>query len=116
MKSSKTRIVSLIMLMLLILMSAVAVSCTRKPIDESRLPDLNRQQDAAEDGLISEEQAMKIALDKVPGATKDNITSFRKDYDDGRWSYEGEMIYDGIEYDFEIDAHNGNILEWEMGD
>ena len=35
------------------------------------------------------------------------------DCDDGRYKYEGDIIYNGIEYDFEIDADSGRILEWE---
>ena len=34
------------------------------------------------------------------------------DRDDGRYKYEGEIIYNNIEYDFEIDANSGTILEW----
>ena len=28
------------------------------------------------------------------------------------WS-EGEIFYNGMEYEFEIDADSGNILKWE---
>ena len=66
--------------------------------------------------LISEAQAISIVLKKVPGAGKEHIASFGRDYDDGRWIYEGEIIYNGLEYDFEIDAMTGNILEWEIDD
>ena len=65
---------------------------------------------------ISMEQAKKIALDRVPGAKEENITKLGLDFDDGRWIYEGEIIYNYIEYDFEIDAQTGNILEWELDD
>ena len=34
------------------------------------------------------------------------------DYDDGYYRYEGDIIYQQREYDFEIDANTGNILEW----
>ena len=34
--------------------------------------------------------------------------------DDGRWQYEGELITDSAEYDFEIDAATGAILKWEQ--
>lgn len=66
--------------------------------------------------LITEAQAIDIVLNKVPGAGKGNIVAFSRDYDDGRWIYEGELIYNGLEYDFEIDAMTGNILEWEIDD
>ena len=34
------------------------------------------------------------------------------DHDDGYYRYEGDIIYQQREYDFEIDANTGNILEW----
>ena len=54
---------------------------------------------------------MKTALGKVSGATERDIR-IGLDYDDGRYKYEGDIIYNGIEYDFEIDADNGKIIEW----
>ena len=60
---------------------------------------------------ISAEQAMQIALDRVPGATSNDIR-MKLDYDDGYYRYEGDIIYQQREFDFEIDANTGNILEW----
>ena len=37
----------------------------------------------------------------------------KQDYDDGRVIYEGKIIYQQMEYDFEIDSFTGNILDWE---
>lgn len=65
---------------------------------------------------LSEEDVMKIVLGRVPGATSDDISSFTLENDDGRWEYEGSLVYNNIEYEFEIDAQNGNILEWELDD
>lgn len=66
-----------------------------------------------QNGTITAEKAKEIALAKVPGATAGNIREFETDYDDGRMEYEGEIIYDGMEYEFEIDASTGSILKWE---
>lgn len=60
---------------------------------------------------ISLEDAKKLALDRVPGATEQNM-KIELDYDDGYSVYEGEIIYDQKEYDFEIDANTGTFLEW----
>lgn len=60
---------------------------------------------------ISIEEAEKIALERVPGASENNIR-IQSDYDDGKYKYEGDIIYDGKEYEFEIDASTGTILEW----
>lgn len=62
---------------------------------------------------ISAEQAKQIALEKVPGAT---ITKLELDYDDGKAKYEGKMYKGGIEYEFEIDAYTGKIIEWDIDD
>lgn len=60
---------------------------------------------------IGEARAKEIALNKVSGANNNHI-KIEKDYDDGRLIYEGEIIFDGIEYEFEIDGQSGNIIEW----
>ena len=60
---------------------------------------------------VSQDEAVQIALDRVPGATAQNV-KIELDRDDGRYKYEGEIFYNRIEYDFEIDANSGTILEW----
>ena len=55
-------------------------------------------------------------LDRVPGATKNDISELECEYDDGRIEYEGELYYNGYEYEFEIDGATGNILKWEIDD
>lgn len=57
------------------------------------------------------EEAKKLALDKVPGATDQNI-AIEFEIDDGYYLYEGEIIYNQKEYEFEIDAVTGAFLEW----
>lgn len=63
------------------------------------------------DAVVSLEEATRIALDKVPGATEQDIR-INLDYDDGRQKYEGDIIYEQMEYDFEIDADTGEVIEW----
>lgn len=60
---------------------------------------------------VSEADAKKAALEKVSGATEDNLKIEYK-YDDGRYVYDGEIRYNQKEYDFEIDANTGKFLEW----
>ena len=48
------------------------------------------------------------------GATVTNVTEFNRDYENGRLEYEGEIHYNGYEYDFEIDADTGTITKWEV--
>ena len=59
---------------------------------------------------ITKDEAKKIALDKVPGARNIQI---EKDRENGKVVYEGEIHYNNMEYDFEIDAATGKILSWE---
>lgn len=61
---------------------------------------------------VTLEEAQNIALERVPGASAQNI-SIELDEDDGWYIYEGDIVYDGMEYEFEIDANAGNILKWE---
>ncbi len=60
----------------------------------------------------AEAEIRQIALAKVPGATDKDI-QLTLDRDDGKLRYEGKIIYDGTEYEFEIDAYSGAILEWD---
>ena len=41
------------------------------------------------------------------------IIKFELDEDDGRYSYEFEIINDGIEYEIDIDAYSGEIIKFE---
>ena len=63
---------------------------------------------------ISSDEAVQSALARVPGATVANVTEFNRDYDHGRLEYEGEIHYNGYEYDFEIDADTGTFTKWEV--
>ena len=64
-------------------------------------------------GSISETDAKALALARVPGATDADIVHFEQDYDDGRPIYEGKIIFDNREYEFEIDAATGAVLDWD---
>lgn len=68
---------------------------------------------ASQDNKISAQKAKELALAQVPGASESDIWEFDTDYDDGRIEYEGKIIYDGMEYEFEIDAYSGAFRSWE---
>lgn len=66
---------------------------------------------------ITIEKAKKIALKKAGlKETDGRWKKEREDWEDGRRVYELEFISGRIEYEFEIDAENGNILEYDMDD
>ena len=48
----------------------------------------------------------------MPGAQERDIR-IKTDREDGRDVYEGDILFGGREYDFEIDAETGAFLEWE---
>lgn len=67
-----------------------------------------------EGDLISEQEAKKIALDKVPGADQSHLVKFKVDRDGGRIKYEGKIVFESKEYEFDIDALTGEVLDWDQ--
>ncbi len=67
-------------------------------------------------GDIGRNAVISMVLERVPGATKSDISELEREYEDGRIEYEGELNYNGYEYEFEIDGATGNILKWEIDD
>lgn len=60
---------------------------------------------------LSEAQ-IKAIVEKKAGTTG-TYRDFHLDRDDGRLVYEGELRSNGMEYEFEIDAVTGAILDWD---
>ncbi len=59
-------------------------------------------------------KAQEIALSKVPGAAASHIRKLELDWDDGRQIYEVEIMYQGVEYEMEIDAATGAIVDYDV--
>lgn len=68
---------------------------------------------ASSNNSITADKAKSIALGQVPGAAAKDIYEFETDYDDGKLVYEGKIIYNNQEYEFEIDGYSGAIRSWE---
>ena len=83
-------------------------------MESSFLPNASTEQQASGQNTasVSLEAATQTALAQVPGAASEHIR-IASAIDDGRSVYEGKIIYNDMEYDFEIDAATGNITEWE---
>ncbi|MEY8336412.1 PepSY domain-containing protein [Lachnospiraceae bacterium 62-35] len=62
--------------------------------------------------MISEEQAKQMILEHIPGARTEDIVMVLRE-DDGRKEYKGRLMHDNMEYEFEIDASSGFLIEWE---
>ena len=60
---------------------------------------------------ISVDEAKRIALEKVEGASESDIVKAVRDTDDGREEYDVEIIYGGYEYDIELAAEDGRLLD-----
>lgn len=71
-----------------------------------------QQQSSSQSNVqITQEEAARLALERVPGATEQDLR-MELDFDDGYYQYEGDIIYDQKEYEFEIDANSGTFLKW----
>ncbi len=61
----------------------------------------------------AEADARAAALARVPGAADQHIY-MHLEQDNGRLIYEGKIVYQQMEYDFEIDAGTGDFISWEQ--
>ena len=88
----------------------------KKEDKTSASKESSKARETGKNGLLTKDEAIAIVIKRVKGAKPSHIRSIELDHEDGRWQYEGELVYKGIEYEFEIDAQNGNILDWEIDD
>lgn len=73
---------------------------------------IDSQTDAGQDtDLISQDDAVNIVLSRIQGASAEDVW-MEMDRDDGRVCYEGEVYFDNKEYEFQIDASTGDVIEW----
>lgn len=67
----------------------------------------------AQVGSITLEEAKELVAAQIPGVDTAAIR-IKEDFDDGRLIYEGEVIHNQMEYEFEIDAKTGAIIDWDV--
>ena len=66
-------------------------------------------------GTITQDQALAKALQKA-GLRKEQLDFIKKiepDFEHGRQIFEISFYKDGFEYEFDIDAGNGNVLKYK---
>ena len=80
-------------------------------LDDFDLYDDDRTQVSA-DNVITAEQAKAIAKAKAPSTA--TVVKCELDRDDGRWVYELELRDGRTEYECDINAVTGVILDWEV--
>lgn len=79
-----------------------------------KAPATNAQPGDSGVPLITEEEAQKIALEHA-GFTASQVQRLRTelDYERGMPEYDVDFRVDRFEYDYEIDAQTGKILDWD---
>ncbi len=69
----------------------------------------------SDDGYIGEEAAKAIALEYAKLSEADvRFVKARLDRDDGRFVYEVKFYAGNLEYEFDIDACSGDVLEYDV--
>ena len=74
-----------------------------------------QSESSASNTSISLEDAKASAL-KQANLKNNQVTWGRvyKEYDDGRLIYKGEFYHNMLEYEFEIDASSGAVIDWDV--
>lgn len=67
--------------------------------------------DALGGSPVTAEEAASIVAGKVSGASAADVSVWEES-GDSRGRYEGELSYDGMKYEFEIDPQTGRIFDW----
>ena len=80
--------------------------------DDSEIDDDYVSSTEAAGAAVSEDEARATVVARVSGASASDVRLYLE-RDDGRLVYEGELIYNGTEYEFQIDATTGDVLDWE---
>ena len=62
---------------------------------------------------IGIEKAKEVAIAQVEGSTVGDVVKAEADMDGGMLTYEIEIIYNELQYDFEISASTGEVLKME---
>jgi len=65
---------------------------------------------------IGMEKAKEIAVARITGAKKINVTNIQLDNEKGKMIYEGRIVYKNTEYKFDIDAITGEVINWEVNE
>ena len=110
----------LLLISALLISSLCIAACNNNPSNNSSQPPTATAPTVTQampetTEFIGEEKAKEIALQKA-GLTAEDVT-FTKiglDRDDGVWQYEIEFRQDKTEYETDINAVDGTIINWEI--
>jgi uncharacterized membrane protein YkoI len=89
--------------------NTVVPTATKEEVPSNTSSSNSTHNDSSSNGnYIGESKAKKIAINKSGGG---EVVQCHLDHDDGRAEYEVEVINGKYEYDFEINARTGDIIE-----
>ena len=94
--------------------SGKVLKTERDDQDDDRDDKDDDDRQAAPSNLISEDKAIQIAKSKAGSAAE--VIEAELDEDDGRWHYELELRDDKFEYEVDVDAENGDIIDFEKNE
>lgn len=99
---------------IILTLSISLVGCTNSGVVSNNDSNTNNSVDSKTSNKITIEQAKEIAL-KHAGLTKDQVSFIEteNDIDNGRQKYDIEFYCNGKEYDYEISAINGEIIQFD---
>ena len=107
----KKKMLNVILLGIMILGIGVTANAAGKSRKNNRASSVRRSN--RNGNYIGANRARAIALSRVPGANSSHVRNLHLDWEDGRMVYEGKIIYNNTEYEFDIDAITGDIVSWE---
>ena len=62
---------------------------------------------------ISKDEARQIALNQVPGSDAAESVLVNEEFDDMQKTYDVSFTFEGVMYEFEISARNGEVISQE---
>ncbi len=93
-------------------LAAVSINDLNLLVEQLQAADIHASGHASDKAYIGEDAAWEMALAHA-GLTTDEITKKEAelDHENGGMCYELEFVYNGTEYDYDIDAVTGEILK-----
>ncbi len=75
----------------------------------------NTKKTTSNEKYISADEAKKIALNHAKVKKSDVVfENVNRELEDGKMVYEIDFLYNNKEYDYEIDAKNGNVIKYDI--
>lgn len=84
-------------------------------VKEEKIKEEKPKKEKATEAEITLDEAKEIVLEKAELKSDEVVfTKTKLEFDDGKWVYEIDFKTDEARYDTEVDATDGEILQWEV--